>query len=62
MVNIIKKIKDWCTGYTYDYGTVTLLDSAHPARKHKLKKVVEFILWKPGQHSHTEDYWIAYDP
>lgn len=32
-----------------------------PARKHRRKGNVQFILWKAGEQGHKEDYWIDFD-
>lgn len=32
-----------------------------PARKHRRKGNVQFVLWKAGEHGHKEDYWINFD-
>jgi len=31
------------------------------ARRHRRKGNVQFILWKAGQHEHTEDFWYDFD-
>lgn len=33
-----------------------------PARKHKRKGNVQFILWKAGEQGHKVDYWHDFDP
>ena len=41
----------------WTYGTCNNM----PARKHKIKGNVQFILWKTGEQGHKEDYWINFD-
>ncbi len=31
------------------------------ARKHRINKNVQFILWKSGEQTHIEDYWVDFD-
>lgn len=31
------------------------------ARRHKIFRNVQFILWKAGQQGHKKDYWTNYD-
>jgi hypothetical protein len=31
------------------------------ARKHRIFKNVQFILWKKGEQGHKKDYWINFD-
>lgn len=31
------------------------------ARKHKINKNVQFILWKAGEQGHKQDFWIDFD-
>jgi hypothetical protein len=33
-----------------------------PARRHREKGNVQFILWKAGEHGHATDYWHDFDP
>jgi hypothetical protein len=35
------------------YGTC----KGRPARKHRKKGNVQFVLWKAGEHGHKEDFW-----
>jgi hypothetical protein len=32
-----------------------------PARKHRAKGNVQFVLWKAGEQGHSEDYWHDMD-
>lgn len=48
-----KKKDNWIYGHVCGRTT--------PARKHRKKGNVQFILWKAGQQGHTEDYWHDYD-
>ncbi len=32
-----------------------------PARRHKIKKNVQFVLWKAGTQGYKEDYWHDFD-
>lgn len=52
MWNIFKKKPDWIYGTCKD----------RPARKHRTKGNVQFVLWKAGEQGHKEDYWHNFDP
>jgi hypothetical protein len=41
----------------YEYGYCNGLI----ARKHRINKNVQFILWEAGQQGHKLDYWINFD-
>ncbi len=41
----------------WDYGTC----NDRPARKHKIKGNVQFVLWKAGEQGHKKDYWHNFD-
>jgi hypothetical protein len=41
----------------YEYGTCNKI----PARRHKLKGNVQFVLWKAGEQGHKKDYWHDFD-
>jgi len=47
----------------WEYG----ICNGTPARKHKIKKNVQFVLWKKGDQKyvdgigHTEDKWVNFD-
>ena len=41
----------------WEYGTC----NDRPARKHKIKGNVQFILWNKGEQGHSEDFWINFD-
>lgn len=31
------------------------------ARKHRIFKNVQFILWKQGEQGHKKDFWVNFD-
>ena len=41
----------------WEYGTCNEMY----ARRHKLKKNVQFVLWEAGEQGHKEDYWHNFD-
>lgn len=41
----------------WEYGTC----NGMYARRHKLNKNVQFVLWKAGEQGHKEDYWHNLD-
>lgn len=43
----------------WEYGTAGQDDT--PARRHKKKGNVQFVLWKAGQQGHLQDYWHDFD-
>lgn len=49
--NLFKKKPVWI------YGECNTL----PARKHRKKGNVQFVLWKAGEQGHKEDFWINFD-
>lgn len=50
LTNIFKKKSTWI------YGTC----NNRPARKHRKKGNVQFVLWKAGEQGHKEDFWINF--
>jgi len=32
-----------------------------PARRHKILKNVQFVLWKAGEQGHKKDCWVNFD-
>ena len=41
----------------WEYGNC----NDRPARRHKINKNVQFVLWKAGEQGHKEDYWHNFD-
>ena len=41
----------WEHGYCYD----------RKARRHKIKRNVQFVLWQAGEQGHNEAYWHNFD-
>lgn len=41
----------------WEYGTC----NDRPARRHRVNKNVQFVLWKAGEQGHKEDYWHNFD-
>jgi hypothetical protein len=41
---------------TWEYGTCNGIR----ARTHK-SGAVQFVIWKAGEHGHTEDYWVDFN-
>ena len=42
----------------WEYGTV----QGRIARRHKIKKNVQFILWYAGTQGHEKDFWHNFHP
>ena len=42
----------------WEYGTC----KGRIARRHKIKKNVQFILWYAGTQGHEKDFWHNFDP
>jgi hypothetical protein len=43
----------------WEYGTAG--NNSRPARRHKKRGNVQFVLWKAGEQGHAEDYWHDFD-
>lgn len=41
----------------WEYGTC----SSRNARRHKILKNVQFVLWKAGEQGHKRDFWHNFD-
>ena len=47
----------------YEYGTCSTYNGMNlrKARRDRITNEIQFVLWKAGEHNHTEDYWATYD-
>ena len=66
MKHLIKKIKQKLSKILnkvniakYEYGTAG--NTKRVARRHIIKKNVQFLLWKAGEQGHKIDYWTDFD-
>jgi hypothetical protein len=69
-MNVLKRIlKFFKAKPLWQYGTCiithyeefnnheTAVSRPVPARKHRIRGNVQFVLWKAGEQGHAEDYW-----
>ena len=61
MPTLKAKIKWFLYGVSisvWEYGTC----SGRNARRNKITKNVQFVLWKAGEQGHKKDFWHNFDP
>ena len=50
-------IKRWFKMNNYEYGVVKTDEFGNETQARRKGRKIQFILWKAGEHGHTEDYW-----
>jgi len=55
----IDRYKRWRYSRTWEHGYAG--PSMSPARRHRKKGNVQFVLWPAGEQGHEEDFWYDLD-
>ena len=55
---LVMRFKAWQHRRRWEYGT---FKEGNMARRHRIKRNVQFVLWMPGEHGHKKPCWYDSD-